>query len=272
VGETLEVRVHQKGKHIMGWLSIIGQVAQVAGQVLPVILGNLGEAQASDTGYLQGDVLWTTAVDENGNLQAVARNISETVDQTLSMAVCYTEGDSSIASSTFVVLPHTGENHTVTGDFDYYRAGEACVAPSPEFDIQGNQLLTRAIAFAITSLALGLAVRIAGSLTAEVGKKTDNNGNTSYYVAIRSSEPFHTMKGNVTVADARGGSVKVEGEFKSSSASGANEWIIDLPAGVDLDPIVAQLQVNLDVEGALYKKIAAQSGTRHQVKKASRAA
>jgi|SRR5271170_360627 len=222
------------------WISIATQVAQIAANVLPLILGgkqNLTEEEY----YYTGDVWWLPY--EAGTYAGVASAPGAT-----KCGISFASFDHKV-SEYFEIEP--GNYVAVTDEMSRFRDGQVCIARvvttpatahSPE--------MMRAIAFSMKTLALSTAVSIVGDLKVYVKKEVD-----TFSVGFESNS-VQSMEVTASATDTRGGTVTASGKFnKPPAGSPGSEWLIPLPAGVDLDPIVAQLDLSLNVDSGFYSEL-----------------
>jgi hypothetical protein len=232
------VRQHDERRDEMSkWGAIAGQVAGIAANLIPSLF-NDAEAKA----YQVGDVVWLPNA-TSGEINAF--NVGG-VDSGISYAVA----GPNTSLSVYQPLP-SGHHYDAKQDLEEFKDGQITIGREVQEDAADVGGASRTITLLVKWLAIGAAVRMVNGIEGFYEKKPDGS---SFRVGIRStSPPIATWFARVQATDARGGSVSASSVIKSEGGlEEPFEYFIDLPPGVDLDPIVQQLEIELKIDEAFY--------------------
>lgn len=216
------------------WLGTILDVGTVAAQVVGSLVGTPAGVEAPP--YLVGDVGFYPKAD--GELNVRATNVSG-VNAGLSYSLTQSSPDTSV--SVYQPLP-PGKGYDCTEDLRNYRAGQVYVAAAPDIQLADGPM-TRLVNFAARGLTIGSVITVVGGLSVSVVKTSDN-----YVVHVSLSDPPDPFQITVSATGPSGNTVRTE--WTRSSTGLADVFDIPLPSGVDLDPVVQSLQLQLYLDPA----------------------
>lgn len=245
-------KLQKKGKQTMAdWSSIASDVASIGIHLLGALLG---ESQSdAEVTYTQGHVVWTK--DSNG-VKAVNKGNAE-LGVSFAMS---TLQDGNSPSSTIEYLPiPAGGSQPVTQQLSDFANGRVCIsqASSAPDATDAPATLVAAVQFAIRTLALGVTVNIIQGVKMSVGQ---NKKNGLYELTVLTTgQPIQNMR--ATVTDPTGVTVTGEATFKPSDQENSSppSYTLQLPSGVNLDPIVENLDLSLTMDNASYLRATAES-------------
>jgi hypothetical protein len=230
---------------VKDWLGSLAQVAGVAGQLIASFL-------ADDEGKTQsraatGEVEWSYVQQAGKQPLILARN-----DADAPVGLTYTLARENQNLSVHQPLD-PGNSYDATADVDQFLDGNVAVAPTGPA-AAGDDDLGRTIVFAISFLAIGAAVAVVKGVTLSY-----NRTPTGFAVSITSDAVPITAR--VTARDSSGNAVSAELKTGSTGADG-NVYEIELPPGVDLDPVADQLDLVLELPGTFYESATAERSAR----------
>lgn len=227
------------------WINIISQGADLASRVLPLVLGS--DAEGASENYVLGNVAF---VPFSGRIYAASNDESES-----GMAFALSQPNDQTTLSEFVPVPVSGAID-VTNELSAFNRGQVTLAPTDPPPSAANPAPVKIVAWTVLALGIGVTSRIIGNASVSVGKLPDG----TYGIRFTNSDPMKSWVFKATVKDNQGNSASVQGSSSSVSAreDGNYEFDLSLPAGVDIDPIVAELDVTIDMPESDYQAATAE--------------
>jgi hypothetical protein len=238
-----------KGKQIMAeteWTSIISQVASLGINLLASVLSSDDKATRP---FTQGDILW---LKDGNDIKAYNTGDSE-------QGIAYAQSGLLYNNDNLPPSPYTRtdykvlegqSSYTATKDLEAFQEGSLCIGkvantPSVVLDAPPSSIITFSIAF----FAISIAVKIINGVELSVGK---NSTTGLYTISLKTTGP-QLQKAEVSVTDIVGDTVKAQATFTSPDAElGDSVYTLDLPPGINLDPIVGSLRLTLTVDTPSY--------------------
>ncbi|MGN6110942.1 MAG: hypothetical protein ACTHU0_37925 [Kofleriaceae bacterium] len=243
------------------WTSVTAEVAEVNAGVLPVLLDMMGaarEGQQSTASYFLGDIEWYP----DPSLDIIAYNTGD-VENMLYWTDTSPEG----AATKSILIP-AGAAYVMTRELDEYKEGQVTVgrvasAPDTKSLGVGAGGVMRTVCTCLKYLSLATAVSIVGGIVIEVTP----NGRGGYQLIVRAVGGIAKLALDWAISGAGGtgasGSAAID--FQQPNARGVTatgEYVIPVPSGVKLDPIVQQLDLRLQVDESVLAQAAAEQGGR----------
>ncbi|MCG8455519.1 MAG: hypothetical protein MI919_04490 [Holophagales bacterium] len=228
----------------MSWTKILKPAAGIAGGLLTAY--SESAAAASFSGDLvastfTGDIEW--GQESTGNYVAINRG-----NVTTRLAFSQTPSDSSPETDAVTLEP--GFFADVSEQLRAFNSGNVCVGRANDSEGATEASDGKILSAGFTYLALNAVATINDGLSIAYYVSVDGNG----YCTITADEPpVGEWTVNVQTTDGQGGSVGVDavltrGNSVGGSGSDAWQWTINLPPGVDLNPLVEQCDVSVTVE------------------------
>lgn len=218
------------------WLGTILDVGTVAAQVIGTLVGVAAGTAAAP--YQVGGVGFFPSTD--GGLSVRATNISN-VNAGLSYSL--TQSSPSASLSVYQPLP-PGQGYDCTKDLRDYDSGQVYVAAAPDSTL-ANGVMGRLVNFAARGLTIGSVITVVGGLSVSVAKASNN-----YVVQVSLTGPPDPFQITVSATNAGGDVVRAQWNRPSTGLPADDVFDIPLPAGVDLDPVLQSLQLQLQLDPA----------------------
>jgi hypothetical protein len=241
------------------WLATSLQVAEIATNVLRQLVKAPPGAHQDEGPYTTGTVQWY--YDASGHQLHAYNNGSEEAALTYAKAITL-QGGAHGGIAEVVPLPAHHNRDVTVQQRDFFQ-GQVAVAPVVPFGPFGpppQAGANRMVTFTINALVLGVTARILTGVDLSVGR----NAQTGYYrVTISTPKaPFHAA---VKATDFRGNAVTASASLGTGvsvnagvSLNGAQTLVIELPAGVDLSPVVQNLSAEITMPIAAYEQAVAE--------------
>lgn len=230
------------------WASIASEVASIGVGLLTSLLG---EASDHAPQYTQGDIVWS--LDKTSNT-IYAHNKGQH-EHGLSLAMSHTAPHGCLASTTYYHAISAGKSAQV--DLLAFPAGRACIGKSAEVPdaSQAAADATATVSFSMPFLALATPVKIMQGLHLTINQEQKGG---LYQVSLQSDKDGpHIKSAHTTVTDLSGSSVSASTKFKSASAD--NTYTFDLPKGVNLNPVVGNVNLEITMDNASYLRATEES-------------
>jgi hypothetical protein len=232
------------------------QVSTIAANLIPMFLPDGTPASAAP--FHVGEVEWGYLDDRGEHPFFYARNTStKEVGLTFSFARQADDPGGRANISVFQPL-EGGRSYRATQDLVDFHEGEVMIAPVTELpgnlDLTGLDLTDsrrspgRAISFAIRSIAVGTTVFIVGGTHATVIRTKGG-----YSVSIISDDQNLPREVAVHARGLDGSTVSASMRRGTGLCDLETNWNIPLPPGIDLDPIVGQLELRIELADGYYR-------------------
>ena len=237
------------------WINVGGTVLDVASQISNL----LGDKDDAANPVMQGTVQFTT--DDAGN--TYAQNMDPDYGVTLTYSATQQSGQQISTVSQVQCLaptqnppPNSVNIYNCTQDLSNYASG-GFLSISGVANEDGGAV-TSALSFALRCVAIGATIAIIGGITAQFGI----DPNTGYYqITIQSTGPT-LQSATVSVTGQNGGTFSGNMTFSSPSGSGSDLRVadgtfgsIDLPPGMNIDPLIAELDIILEIDSDSFRKL-----------------
>lgn len=220
------------------WLNVAGSVIDIASSVASL----LDEIDNDPNPYTLGGIQFGN---NGGTLYAF--NPLPT-PMLLNFALVQTQGGAMSTTTAPLQLP--AQNGAVIGsDLSQFTNGTVSITP-----LAGDGELTGGVSwlgFSVGAIALSTAITIVGGITASF-----SNNNGVYSFSIVSTNGAMLQSARVKIKGANGTSVDTGITFNSTADDGTS-GTVDLPAGLNIDPMVEGLEVTLGVDETSLKKLLA---------------
>jgi hypothetical protein len=217
------------------WLSSRLQVAEIAANLVSRL------AAREPPPYATGTVEWHL---DAGRQQVHAHNVG---NQEIALAYALAH-PTSTASALQPIPPHSSYN--ATEDLATFRQGRVTMAPTvPGACMTG---LDRLIALTVGALTLGVPVRVVTDVDVAVVRDERTR-----LFKVRVASPTVPVEARVQATDTAGNTVHATARLGSTS-QGASQHEVELPPGVDLEPVVRTLFVELLVPLSVYEQATAE--------------
>jgi hypothetical protein len=247
----------------MSWDSLFKSVSGVAGAILTDYASRSdADAEASFSGELSastftGDVEW--GQDRGGAYVAINRGDREAL-----LTFTRTPSDGEPASSAFALAP--GYYAEVTEELNTFRSGAVCVGKTQTESgdaaaAGGGRLLS----VAYDSLGLKSVATITDGLTITYEKTVEGR---AYFKLTSNVAPDDLWKLSVDTTDGQGAFVTVRAELTEGNSTGSVdpdgewEWTVELPLGIDLEPLVEAVKVEIELDDDAFQVFTAKSRER----------
>jgi hypothetical protein len=218
---------------VADWLGSLAQVAGVAGQLIASFMeDDEAEGSSAETGAVEWDYVQQTGKSP----MILAKNTSG-----VPVGLTYTLSRENQNLSVHQPLD-PGHSYSATDDVDQFLEGNVAIAPTVSSD-GGEDDSTRTILFAIAALSIGAAVAVIKGVTFSYNRTA-----TGFSVSLQTDA--QPVSAAVTARDSTGNSVSAGLKIGAPTAGGA--YVIDLPTGVDLDPVADHFDLELVMPTAVY--------------------
>jgi hypothetical protein len=216
------------------WLFSRLQVAEVAANLVSGLA-------AREPPYATGTVEWHL---DAGTQQVHARNVGNQ-----EVALGYTLAHPTSSASALQPIP-PNSSYDAAEDMATFRQGWVTVAPTLTGPCAAG--LDRLIALTVDSLTLGVAVHVITNVDVAVVRDERTR-----LFKVRISSPMVPVEARVQATDRAGNTVSATARLGATS-QGPGQHEVELPPGVDLEPVVRTLYVELLVPLSLYEQATAE--------------
>ncbi|WP_329107387.1 hypothetical protein OG792_03870 [Micromonospora sp. NBC_01699] len=238
------------------WLGSLVQVATVAANVLPLMIA-AREGDASVDPYDAGAVQFEVITVGNST-DLYAHNTSDT-----DAGLLYTTTRSAPDSNLSVYQPLPSNNaYKCEPDLLEFADGDLSLAPTPVSTQLGP--LTRALSFAVRGLTIAAGVSVVGGVSVSIQKGSSPGTFNAVVTTTGPAKPLNIrveatgVDGNVVRAEWSGGGTgptssptpTASHSAVPASAGPTDTITIPLSPGVNLDPVIQLLNLNLDIDAA----------------------
>lgn len=232
----------------MDVLAIATTVADIGLKVLPLFLG--GAKKAGVGSVTVGPTEWYSdgvhIKVKNASQAPIHIIVSEALpEQALHVEYGIDAGAATNADEIFGTGAHLSDGNITIGS-----------ANAPQ-TMPGNPV-TKAIAFSIVSLSLGVTANIWGGLRFEWGR---TNAGNKYLQVNAVNPPVTPIQFNATVGDSQRASVSFSaslGKSKKTKTPGPtteSSWVLEIPDGLEDDPVSLDFWLNIYTDDATYRQI-----------------
>lgn len=251
----------------LGLLNVFTSVATIASKVLPIIAGAITGKAAAAAQDVQFGPLRLFPVSG----RVMMRNVGGADIGLLYTTVPRASGipgglGEFTALSVYQPLPVSGRlvgQYDATRDLERFTYGDLTVSATSAKSAGPNETevdpLRRAVAFALRGLAIGVPVVIMNGFTVKVEKPTG-----VYALRFTGNRPFNDVKivASVKGAGDAGATVEFDGrkhdrlkyevEVDGNSGQGTYGMNLDLPVGLQLEPVVEELRLTMEVPADVF--------------------
>ncbi|MFV2018390.1 hypothetical protein [Micromonospora sp. LOL_023] len=232
-----------------GWLGTVMKVANVAAQVLPVVLSGQANNEVPPP-FQVGDLQFEWIGLDGGNIDLYAKNPTSG-DIGLSYSVTRSGPDTNLGVYQPIRARH---QYKCQADLSTFVDGQVSVAPVPMITL-ANAAVGRTLWWATRALSLGVAATVTGGVRVTVTK--DPNGLT-YSASIETTGPPNPVSVEIAASDKDGNTVNAKWSSTGPTAAPNSTIAVPLPTGVTLDPVVASLQLILGFEESGFQQLTAE--------------
>ncbi|MFY1631902.1 hypothetical protein ACN27F_01255 [Solwaraspora sp. WMMB335] len=231
------------------WLGTVMKVANVAAKVLPAVLDGQ-TSNAIPPPFQVGDLQFEWIGLDGGTIDLYAKNPTDS-DIGLSYSVTRSGPDTNLGVYQPIRARH---QYKCQADMSTFVDGQVYVAPTPMTTL-ANSAIGRAVSFATRALSLGAVATVMGGIRVSVNK--DPNGAT-YSATVETTGSPNPVSLELSASDKDGNTVRARWTSGNSTPTPSANITVPLPTGVNLDPVVASLQLLLEFEELDFQQLNAE--------------
>ncbi len=220
------------------WLNVAGSVIDVASSIASL----LDDVDNDPNPYTLGGVQFGNS---GGTLYAYNPLPNPML---LNFALVQTQGGAMSTTTSPVQIAAT-QGAEIGGDLTQFTNGTVTITPmaDPNADVPGVSWL----GFSVGAIALGTAITIVGGITASF-----SNNNGVYSFSIVSTNGARMQSARVKIKGANGTSVDTGVTFIDTADDGST-GTVELPTGLNIDPMIESLEINLAVDDTSLQRLLA---------------
>ncbi|MFY1650144.1 twin-arginine translocation signal domain-containing protein [Solwaraspora sp. WMMB762] len=230
------------------WLGTALKVANVAAQVLPTALSTQ-QGNAIPPPFQVGDLQFEWGSVDGGNLELYVKNNTDN-DIGLSYSVTRSGQDASLSLHQPVRAHHAFRCRT---EMSTFINGQVAAAPTPLVTLS-NAASGRKLWAVARSVGIGVGINL---LSGMVGTFVKDLGSHNFNFTLETNDSGTPASVEVAATDKNGNTVNAKQTSSGPTAAPDSTITIPLPPGVDLDPVVAEMQLIVELEESDYQRLVA---------------
>ena len=235
----------EAGDDVADWLGSLAQVAGVAGQLVSAFLMSEDGAESSAE---TGDSEWSY-VQQAGKSPVIFAKNGSNAPVGLTFTLAREHQNLSVHQPL-----DPGNAYDATADVEQFLEGNVSAAPTVPEGVEGPG--SRTVSFAISFLALGASVAVIKGVTLSYDRTP-----TGFKASIK-TDAVTPISARVTARDASGNAVSASLKVGQEASVESGVYEVELPPGVDLDPVADQLDLQLELPAAFYAEATRERGER----------